>query len=157
MTDNELINEALKIGFNKAGVISVDQLVYVPQYRKYCEENLCGNYARLPVCSPSCGTVEEMYNRITNYKKALVLQTKMIPAKNQMSEYIAGKRMHNEMMDKLISKLNLNSFLVMSAGPWKDYSCMSAYSIDAEKMAEACSMICWGNDGVIRFFSTILY
>ena len=39
-----LIEEAKALGFSDAAVISTDQLVFVPEYRVFCEDNLCGNY-----------------------------------------------------------------------------------------------------------------
>ena len=45
----------------------------------------------------------------------------------------------------------------MSAGPYKHHSCMSAYCVDAQEMADAVGMICWGHDGKIRYFSQILF
>lgn len=157
MLEDVLLTKALAAGFKHAAVIDVNELVYVPEYRKYCEENLCGNYDRLPVCPPNCGTAEEMHLKTLKYKKVLVLQSEMVPVKKELTEYLAGKRKHNELMDKLLLQLKLDDILVMSAGPWKNYSCMSAYSIDAEKMAASCNMICWGKDGIVRFFSSILY
>ena len=47
--------------------------------------------------------------------------------------------------------------LMMGAGPWKTASCMSAYCVDAQKMADAVHMKCWENDGKIRYFSLILF
>lgn len=155
--DKDFINMAIKAGFTGAAILRVDELLYVPEYRKYCEENLCGNYGKLPVCPPACGTVEEMHAKMLKYSKALVLQTELVPVKKEMSEYIAGKRRHNQLTDELLAKLPLEEVLVMSAGPWKHHSCMSAYSLDAADMAKRCNMICWGNDGIIRFFSSILY
>ena len=46
---------------------------------------------------------------------------------------------------------------MMGAGPWKTASCMSAYCVDAQKMADAVHMKCWENDGKIRYFSLILF
>ena len=45
----------------------------------------------------------------------------------------------------------------MSAGPYKHNSCMSAYCVDAQKMADAVGMQCWTNDGKFRYFSQILF
>lgn len=157
MNEQYLIDTALASGFTKAAVMNVKDLVYVPEYRKFCEENLCGNYNLLPVCPPACGTADEMHNRTLNYQKVLVLQTELLPIKKEHSEYLAGKKAHNLLLEKLIAKLELKDILVMSCGPWKNYSCMSAYSIDAERMAQSCGMVCWGNDGIVRFFSSILF
>lgn len=157
MDEQRLITTALASGFTNAAVMDVKDLVYVPEYRKFCEENLCGNYNRLPVCPPACGTAGEMHNRIVDYQRALILQTELRPVKKEHFEYLAGKKAHNLLLEQLIDKLELKDILVMSCGPWKNYSCMSAYSIDAEKMAQSCGMICWGTDGIIRFFSSILF
>ena len=155
--EKEMTKLALAKGFSAAAVIDADELVYVAEYRKYCEENLCGNYGKLPVCPPACGTPDEMYARIIQYKKALVLQTEFTPNEQSMTEYARGKRLHNQLREKLLPELQLEDYLIMSAGPWKDCSCMSAYSIDATKMAESCGMICWGKDGIFRLFSTVLF
>ena len=53
-----LIEEAKALGFSDAAVISTDQLVFVPEYRVFCEDNLCGNYDKNPACPPQSGTVE---------------------------------------------------------------------------------------------------
>ena len=45
----------------------------------------------------------------------------------------------------------------MSAGPYKNCSCMSAYSVDAQKMADAVGMVCWADDSDVRFFTQILF
>lgn len=47
-------------GFTAAALMPVRELVVVPEYRKFCEQNLCGNYDVLPACPPMSGTVEEM-------------------------------------------------------------------------------------------------
>ena len=47
--------------------------------------------------------------------------------------------------------------LMMGAGPWKTASCMSAYCVNAQKMADFVGMKCWENDGKTRYFSLILF
>ena len=50
---------ARKAGF-QAAVIDVSQIVFDAGFRKYCEENLCGQYNVNYSCPPQCGTPEEM-------------------------------------------------------------------------------------------------
>lgn len=157
MLDKELIATALNIGFSSAAIIDTAQLVYNPQFRNYCEDNFCGNYGIMPGCPPKCGTPDEMHQRMLQYKRVLVLQTELKPIKKEMSEYRLAQTTHNQLLTKLVEQLQLEDHLLMSCGPWRHYSCMSAYCIDAEKMAEACGMICWGNDGIVRLFSSILF
>ena len=66
-----LIEEAKALGFSDAAVISTDQLVFVPEYRVFCEDNLCGNYDKNPACPPQSGTVEEMKEHALKYEKTL--------------------------------------------------------------------------------------
>ena len=40
---------------------------------------------------------------------------------------------------------------------YKHNSCMSAYCVDAQKMADAAGMLCWTSDGMIRYFSQVLF
>ena len=37
-------------GFTDAAFLPVRELVVVPEYRRFCEQNLCGNYGVLPAC-----------------------------------------------------------------------------------------------------------
>ena len=71
----DLIKEALSMGFADAAIMDTKDLVFVPEYRQFCEDNLCGNYNLVPACPPTCGTVEEMQAKALKYEKALVLQT----------------------------------------------------------------------------------
>ena len=55
----DYVTEAKALGFTDAALMPVRELVIVPEYRVFCEENLCGNYNVLPACPPASGTVEE--------------------------------------------------------------------------------------------------
>lgn len=71
----DLMQEAILLGFSGAAVMDTKELVFVPEYRTFCEENLCGCYNVNPACPPESGTVEEMKQRALSYEKTLVLQT----------------------------------------------------------------------------------
>lgn len=158
---NSMVEKALELGFCDAKIVNTEDLVIVPEYRKYCEENLCGCYGKLPACPPACGTVEEMTDKVRRYTKALVLQTRESSADDpDYSKAGKAKISHNllaaDLMDWL-KEQGCEDLLFMSAGPWKTHSCMSAYCVDAQKLADLAGMICWANDGFYRFFSLILY
>ena len=40
----DLVKEAIFLGFSGAAVMDTKELVFVPEYRTFCEENLCGCY-----------------------------------------------------------------------------------------------------------------
>ena len=152
----DFIEEAKKLGFSDAAVMKTDKLVFVPEYRVFCEENACGNYDKNPACPPESGTVEEMKARALDYENTLVLQT----TQDRLMDYRKAKLAHNKLTEQLSEKMKecgKTDILIMSAGPYKHKSCMSAYCVDAQKMADAVGMQCWTNDGKFRYFSQILF
>lgn len=148
-------------GFTAAALMPVRELVVVPEYRKFCEQNLCGNYDVLPACPPMSGTVEEMTAAMRKYETALVLMIETMPADyHNTAEQKAAKKHQNLLTEQLMAKMQadgLADLLMMGAGPWKHASCMSAYCVDAQKMADFVHMKCLANDGKIRYFSLILF
>ena len=75
MNGKELIKLALDLGFADAAVIHTEDLVFVPNFRALCEENLCGKYGVNYACPPDCGTVAQMREKVLHWRQALVLQT----------------------------------------------------------------------------------
>ena len=120
------------------------------------EENRCGNYDLNPACPPESGTVEEMKKHAMKYEKALVLQT----MQEYSMDFKKAKVAHNKLTEALAERMKEDGktdLLLMTAGPYKHNSCMSAYCVDAQRMADAVGMTCWANDDKVRYFSQILF
>lgn len=155
-----LIELAINRGFHNASVIDVEQLTFVPEYRKYCEDNLCGQYGKNHACPPDSGTVEDMAASCRKYSKALVLQVISDCSPSDDMATKAEKHRMNLMTEELIKDMYNEGFsdtLMMSAGPFKDNSCMSAYCVDAQKIADTAGISCWVDDGKCRFFTLVLF
>ena len=148
-------------GFTGAAVLPVRELVVVPEYRRFCAQNLWGNYGVLPACPPMSGTVEEMTADMRRYQTALILMIETTPVDYwDMAEQKAAKKHQNLLTEQLMEQMRadgLTDLLMMGAGPWKHASCMSAYWVDAQRMADAVHMNCWADVGKIRYFSLILF
>lgn len=147
-------------GFTSAALLPVRELVVVPEYRRFCEQNLCGNYGVLPACPPMSGTVEEMTASMRRYQTALVLMIETTSDYHDAAAQRAAKTHQNLLTEQLMARMQtdgLRDLLMMGAGPWKHASCLSAYCVDAQKMADAVHMKCWANDGKVRYFSLILF
>ena len=115
----DLVKEAIFLGFSGAAVMDTTQLVFVPEYRMFCEENLCGCYNVNPACPPESGTAEEMKQRALQYEKTLVLQT-MQEDTHDPSQYKKDKLLQNKMTEELAEKMKADGktdVLIMSAGP----------------------------------------
>ena len=96
MSDEMLIQWAKEEGFSEAVVILTEKIVFDPSFRPYCEENLCGQYNANYSCPPTCGTPEEMKEKVLAHRKALVLQTVWdIPDYTDVKAVIGAKMSHN--------------------------------------------------------------
>ena len=60
----DYVKEAKALGFTQAALMPVSELVIVPEYRMFCEENLCGRYGANYSCPPDCGTPEELHRQL---------------------------------------------------------------------------------------------
>jgi ferrochelatase len=98
---------------------------------------------------------------IRRYQMALILiiETTLADYRDTV-EQRAAKKHQNLLTEQLMEQMRadgLTDLLMMGAGPWKHASCMSAYCVDAQRMADAVHMKCWADDGKIRYFSLILF
>lgn len=173
MTEKEMIRCALEAGFAAAAVVDTEQLVFEPVFRRYCEENLCGQYGTNYSCPPSCGSPEEMRQRVLAHKKALVLQSVWEIA-DYSDEVAVGHAQdaHNAAEFRVAEKLRTHGHdgLLMGASgcrlctpcaqsrglpckhPELRYSCMSAYCIFVEALADTCGMTYDCGKGQLGFF-----
>ena len=140
----DYVQLAKDFGFTDAALLPVADLVVVPAYRCFCEENLCGNYDVLPVCPPMSGTVEEMTANMRRYQTALVLTIETTPnCYTDKAEQKAAKRAQNILTEQLMDQMRADGqtdLLMMGAGPWKHASCMSAYCVDVAELVSRCGL-----------------
>ena len=160
MNDTELINLAQAQGFH-AAIIPAKDIPVNGEFRKFCEDNLCGKYNANYSCPPACGTVAEVHQRLHGADRALVLQTI-----HEIGSYENKKAILESRKDLNLAILNLtealrhkgmNCFCLGYGGcplctPCKQVegepcafaekriSCMSAYCIDVGRLAEKCGL-----------------
>ena len=93
-------------GFTDAAVLPVRELVVVPEYRRFCAQNLCGNYGVLPACPPMSGTVEEMTADMRRYQTALILMIETTPVDYwDTAEQKAAKKHQNLLTEQLMEQM----------------------------------------------------
>lgn len=156
----KVMEKAKALGFADAAVMDVSDLVIDPTFRTYCEANVCGNYNLLPACPPKCGSIEEMTTKLKKYQRALILQTEEPYEDLSLEACKKAQAIHNLFAERLMSEIKDdlgNDLLFLASGPWKTHSCLSAYCVDAQKMAEAVGMKCWDDAAIMRLFSLILF
>lgn len=165
---------AVQEGFSAACFIPTEEIRFNSDFRRYCAENLCGQYGMNYSCPPDCGTPQAMRERALEYKNALVLQTKWnITDYSDTAAVKKAKKAHNEATMRLLERhfpdarmvgascCSLCSPCVLPTGkpcvfPQKRFSCLSAYCIHAQKLAERCGMEYTCSDGQLALFSILL-
>ena len=174
MEKEKILQLAEAFGFAQSALIKTQELVFVEEYRQYCEQNLCGNYNRNYGCPPYCGTVSEMREKVMQYENALVLKTHY-----EVLDALDGalikplKKVHTVLTRQLLEVLHKEGIergLAIMAGPCnlceecmmpkgiaclhenERFSCMSAYSIDVVELSKRCDMeLSWATDQVSLF------
>lgn len=178
MNQETMIRYAAEEGFAAAAVADTAAIVFDPMFRPFCEENLCGQYGVNYACPPSCGTPEEMKQRILSHKKALVLQTIWeISDFTDLPAIKQAKSAHNAAQIRLAKQMRqegCEGFLVGASGcalctpcalvqgepcrfPEYQFSCMSAYCIFVRKLAEHCGMEYDCGEGLLAFFGMYVF
>lgn len=176
MTTEKMIEIAVEEGFADAAVISTKELVFRPEFRMICEDNACGNYGRNYGCPPACGPVEEMRQRMLSFEHALVFQS-MTEMEDvfDASATKSVKKNHTALTLKVLKRYEKEGLpltgLTIMAGPCNfcaqckllsgepcvfpdmRFSCLSAYCIDSNQLAESCHMEFSWNNNIATFFS----
>ena len=173
-----MISLARSEGFSAAAIADMRAIVFDSGFRKYCEENLCGRYGANYSCPPDCGTPDAMKARLSAYKSALVLQTKWdITDYRDMPAIKAAKQSHNQAMLRVIARLKQEGIRGKMAGascctlcercaildsepcrdPERQFSCMSAYCIDAGELAKRCNLPFAWNPQRLHLFGMIMF
>lgn len=174
---DEMLILAREAGIEHAVWMKVEDLKFEHDLRKYCVQNLCGNYGRNYACPPDCGTPKQMEDKVRAYQWALVLQN-IYEMKDVMdSEEVREiRRRHNRLTSRAIQAFEQRDYqgMAIMAGPCtickvckktegkacpfpkQSASCLSAYCIRAEKMAEHCGLTYWCGENKVAFFSIYL-
>ena len=160
MTDLELIKLAEEAGF-RAAVIPAKEIPVNGEFRKFCEDNLCGKYNANYSCPPACGTVEQVHQRLLSQEKALVLQKIYEVGSYENKAAVLASRKNLNMavlqLTEELRKAGMDCFCLGYGGcplcdpckqvegepcafPEKRISCLSAYCVDVAKLAQRCAM-----------------
>ena len=171
MNEQALLKKALELGFANAALVDTADVTFIPAFRPLCQENLGGKYGVNYACPPDCGTVEEMRRKLQSWPRALVMQT-MWDIDDAMDERQTkpAKGQHNRLTRQLIDWAGAPGLMVGASGcslcspcaitqgepcrfPELQYSCMSAYCVFVQELAQRCGMEYDCGPGVVAFFS----
>lgn len=177
LSENELLELANSEGFTAAN-ISTALIPVDPQFRKFCEDNLCGKYNANYACPPACGTVKELQQKLLSREHALILTATFAISGYEDKEAISkAKTSHNAAVLRLLKKLRTKGYDCFASGyngcplcspckqtqnlpcphPEDRITCMSAYCIDVAKLARLCNMDFSWDPKKLHLFGMIVY
>lgn len=97
---------ASEIGFTACREFDPALLVPEERIREYCRENKCGSYGKNYTCPPHVGTLEELAERLKEYRNGLLLQyAKEIDAKNNLKRVLRTKNDFHRMILRMEADL----------------------------------------------------
>ena len=165
-------------GAYAAKVISVKEIEFDPSFRKYCEDNVCGQYGRNYACPPYAGTPQELKERACAFRQAVVFQT-VTPLEGGMTEdsLQAAKNQNNQVGDAIQERLETEKrrSLRARAGqcsycteceavkgkpctyPPKGQISLSAFCVNVASLAETCGMKFQNGENTLTYFGVIFF
>jgi len=71
----ELAQTAKECGFTHYAELDISTLEFLQEIRDMCNPGQCRNYNKSWSCPPACASLEEMRERVKNYKTGILVQT----------------------------------------------------------------------------------
>lgn len=176
----EIKKLAETIGFQDCGQTEARLVPCDPTLRRFCEQNLCGEYKSCYMCPPAEGPAETLIAKLHNFKDVLVF-TQEYPCADMTNRdayfglQIAHER-RSQMLWKSIQKLGYtkkNACVLTTGGchlcekcgiltgePCRhpDTSCpsLSGYCIECAKLADLAGVDFNAKNGGIVFFCVVM-
>jgi len=131
------------------------------QFRRFCEQNLCGQYGANYACPPDCGTPEALHARLLAEQQVIVVETVWEIGDYENRDAIhRAKTSHNASMLRMMRKLRAAGFNGFCAGnngcplcdickckeqlpcahPEERIDCLSSYCVDVAELAKRCEL-----------------
>lgn len=159
---DKIIELAKALGFETA-LLKPSDLEFDFSFRKYCEQNLCGNFGTSEYCPPLCKSAEELKADVLKHKYVLVLKSAHnIPDLADREKIKAVNEAHNAASLQLISKipdfrgaLALCSSTDIEIPKGVTAACLSAYCVNVAAMAEKCNLTYAYKDPTLPLFGFI--
>ncbi len=177
MKEKFLAETAQQAGF-KTAFIPTKDIVVNYDFRKFCEDNLCGKYGANYSCPPDCGTPQEVHEKLLSKNTAMVLQKIChINGYDDKETILKEKATINVLALDVMSKVKAAGYDCIPLGyggcpvcnpcrrisnepcafPDKKISCLSAYCIDVAQLAKCCDLEFEWSQEKLYLFGMILF
>jgi len=176
----DIVKLCLDMGAGKAEEIPVSKLVFAPELRKLCENNVCGCFGRNYTCPPFIGDVDELIIKLKTFDRSVIWQN-IYPLEDSFDfeGMMDAQKKHDKqtltIKKKIETWLNRQEFLVLAAGgcsfcekcaavtkepcrfPDEAIASLEAYGINVSKIEAVSSLKYINGANTVTFFSGVFY
>ena len=143
------------------------------RFRRFCEQNLCGQYGTNYACPPICGTPEALHAQLLAEAQVFAVETVWnIGDYSNRAAIDRAKTSHNAALLRMMRKLKAAGFEGFCAGnngcpvcevcsceehrpcahPEERINCLSSYCVDVAELAKRCRLdFAWTPDTLYLF------
>jgi predicted metal-binding protein len=162
-----LIVRAKELGAGAAAILSTSDIKFAEEFRKACEQNVCGKYGTNWMCPPEVGSFEELKTQAMEFSHGLVFQTVyQLEDSFDYEGMLAGATAHDKVFQDIRQSMrgddDLEKILGLNAGECrfcKECNCVDkepcrfpdeavasieSYGIDVTALVSSCGM-CYNN------------
>lgn len=178
MSEQELVDIALKHGAANAAFISVENIAFRREFRAACEQNTCGRFGTCWMCPPDAGDIDELIDDAKGYERAFIFQSiGVLEDSFDIEGMEAAAKHHNDLSQSLHEELKLffKDYILLGAGscqvcdecskrsnepcryPDKAIASLEAYGIAVSELAGACGMKYINGQNTVTYFGGFLY
>ncbi|AFQ45071.1 DUF2284 domain-containing protein [Desulfosporosinus meridiei] len=177
---DNLMSLLKSLGVNQSAIVAVEDVQFNEDFRKQCEQNLCGSYNKNRMCPPAVGSIEELKLKALKFKLGLLFQT--VYQLEDSFDYEGmqeGIEKHTKILRQVIDNIKktevFTEFLPLNVGPCtfcsrcafldsqecrspeEAISSVEAYGIDVMALEKSCGMSYNNGKDTISCISLILF
>lgn len=122
MTVENLMIFMESLGVTRSAIVKVEDILFNEDFRRQCEQNVCGSYKRNWMCPPAVGPFAELKEKALQYKQGLVFQTVYkLEDSFDIEGMMEGTALHTGISRKVIEYIRekglFSEFLPLNVGP----------------------------------------
>ena len=172
-----VVDVALASGAFETGFLSIADLAFEEEIRKYCVGNVCRCYNTTWACPPAVCTLEECRERCAAYDSMLLFNCKyLLKSSFDMKGMMAAMKEFKDLADRIDEKMRELpiSFMILgneSCGrckkcTWPDEPCrfpdklhhsIEGYGFNVTKLAKAAGLHYNNGEKTVTYFGAVLY
>lgn len=176
---DRLSDACVRLGADRAAVISVSNVKLDAAFRDMCAANLCGMWGRCYMCPPDLGDIDTLMEKAREYGYALVYQSiSSLEDSFDFEGMEAAKRKSNGIAISLreaVSGAGVAKMLALGAGgcgvceecakregvpcrfPKLALPSLEAYGFDVAQLAKLCDMKYTNGPDTVTYFGAVLF